>query len=386
MSVSTEKNDCDMTMTSEHHLKEREMKESAKNTMTSVVKNSEKSTDNNIAAAFVNNMKGFRANKKMSNNYDKKTLHKELKNNMKKTKSAKSIMKAQKAESTNVDKSVIIAWHKQIHKKVNSDLFVSELKLITQFAAEIAVQLRMNIRKSRKVTKSASTNVSTTASNLNLMSTTAFTQIKKRKRALNLKCQKKKLKLSKDVSDEKWLENKQLLKVMKHTNIYSQHKAVSYVFSWCDLLYKKYHHILNITDSSNNSVLFSKDKWWFMNFILIKELHQKHLNVFNSHDQMHKKTSKMNKDVHNNTTDIYVSLVTKSEEHHIEDISRHILIKAVLKDHIEQNTEKKDDKECISKQWLKLKKKTLQIAEREVVINHLEKTIIKMKAEDIAMK
>lgn len=53
--------------------------------------------------------------------------------------------------------------------------------------------------------------------------------------------------------------NKKLLKIVKDINTYNQHKAVFYVFNYCELLYQKYRHLLDVMNK-NDSIVISEEK------------------------------------------------------------------------------------------------------------------------------
>ena len=77
-----------------------------------------------------------------------------------------------------------------------------------------------------------------------------------------------------------------------------------------------------------------------MNSVSVKELHQLHSNIFNTKEVSCKCVLKMNKDVHNDTINIYILSVIKSEKQQISNMNCHMLMKSVLTDHLDHNIEK----------------------------------------------
>lgn len=116
------------------------------------------------------------------------------------------------------------------------------------------------------------------------------------------------------MSEKKCLLNKKLLKITKDINTYDRHKAAPYVFNYCELLYQKYRHLLNVMDKNDSTVISKEKKHHLMDTVSIRELHHLHSNVFNSKGALQCCVLKTNKDVHDEKTEIYILSVTRSDE------------------------------------------------------------------------
>ena len=210
----------------------------------------------------------------------------------------------------------------------------------------------------------------------------------KKKRFSTKKKQLVKSKLDKNVLKNEQLLNKKLFKIAKKSNIYEHHNEAFYVFSYQSLLYHEYKYLLNIQNSNRTFIITENDKQKFMNFMSAKELYWLHLNIFNMKEVSCKYVLKINKDVHNNTTDIYVLSVTKFEKQQIDNMNCYMLMKLMLSDHLNHNIEKSDTekKKQTFKQQAELKKTALCLVKWKVEVDKLEKAIIYVKTDNITMK
>lgn len=273
--------------------------------------------------------------------------------------------------------------HTEAMTEEKNKLKIKKIKYTVKTVNKLEINIK-NYKHKHQKQKSFSN-----ASNKKVSTTTANTE-KKKKHILIKKLQAKNLKLFRNVSEEDRLSDCELLKIIKNLKLYKRYCFTLYAFNYWELLYKKYHYIINLQSVNRTLIITEKNKWHLLNSASTQKLYQKFLNVFNSKKQPKKHTSKANKNVHDNSTNIYVFSVTKSEKYIIEKVNHYILVKSAFSNHLKNNISKEnnnnDKKKWTNKQWNKLKKMSLCIAEWEIKIDRLKKMLIKFDTDNIIIE
>ena len=137
----------------------------------------------------------------------------------------------------------------------------------------------------------------------------------------------------------------------------------------------RFRYLLAVQDTNKGLPLSEIEKHHLINNVPVTELYQKALDIFNKHGKPRKQKQKKDADLHDNSTDQYISPVKKPREWKISDMHCHALPKAIFQDMIENNTGKKDKKERTKDVRKGLNLATAHIAEKELDLNKLRLNI-----------